>query len=71
MFTTYEVQKTKMPIKPINKLVTIRELVLENNLIFLIEAYLKPVLGNSWMIDHCKIDLYNIYIKLHRICIEV
>ena len=47
MFTTYEVQKTKMPIKPINKLVTIRELVLENNLIFLIEAYLKPVLGNS------------------------
>ena len=47
-----------MPTEFINKLVLIKKLVLENTLIFLVKAYLKPVLGNSREIDHYKINKF-------------
>ena len=55
----------------INKIVPIRELVLEDVLIFLIEAYFKLVLNNSEKIYHCKFDFCNIYIELYRICTKI
>ena len=39
--------------------------VLKDTLIFLIEVYFKPVLGYFYEISHCKVDFYNIHIKLH------
>ena len=57
--------------KFINKLVPVRELVLENIPIFLVKAYLKPVLNNSREIGHYKINFYNIHIELYRACIDV
>jgi len=44
---------------------------LQNALVFLIEAYFKPVLDNSSEIGYCKINFCNIYVKLHRISIEI
>jgi len=60
-----------MLIEFINKLVLIKKPVLEDALIFLVEAYLKPVLGNFREIGYCKINFYNIYIKLYGVCIKV
>ena len=55
----------------IDKQVPIKEPVLKDTLVFLVEAYLKPVLGYSSKIGHCKIDFHNIYVKLHWISTEV
>ena len=55
----------------INKAVPIREPVLEYTLIFLVETYLKLVLDNSRKIIHCKVNLYNVYIKLYSVYIEI
>jgi len=42
---------------------------LQDILVFLVEAYLKPVLGYSSEIGHCKVDFC--CVKLHGISIEV
>ena len=44
---------------------------MQNILVFLVEAYLKPILGNFSKIGHCEINLCNVYVELHRIDIEV
>jgi len=58
---------TKILMNYIDKQVPIKELVLKDTLVFLVETYLKPVLGYSSEIGHCKIDFHNIYVKLHWI----
>ena len=60
-----------MPIELINKLVSIIKPVLKDVLIFLVEAYLKPVLGNPRKIGYCRINFCNIYIKLYRVSVEI
>ena len=40
-------------------------------MVFLVEAYLKPVLGYFHEIGHYKVDFFNIYIKLHWISMEI
>jgi len=47
------------------------KLVLKDVLVFLIKAYLKPVLGYSSEVDHCKVDFHNVCIKLHQISTEI
>ena len=54
-----------------NKQVPVREPVLQDVLVFLVEAHLKPVLGYSSEISHCKVDFYNIYVKLCWISMEI
>ena len=54
-----------------NKKILVGEPVLQNTLVFLIEAYLKPVLNNSNKIGYCKVKFYNVCIKLYGICVEV
>ena len=44
---------------------------MHNALVFLVEAYFKPVLSNSSEIGHCKISFHNIYVKLYGINAEV
>ena len=44
---------------------------MQNALVFLVEAYFKLVLNNSSEIGHCKINFYNICVKLYRIRTEV
>jgi len=68
---TNRIWKTKILAKLINKLVLIREPVLKDTLIFLVKAYLKLVLGNSQKINYCKVYLWNVYIELYRIFMEV
>ena len=41
-----KVQKTKMSIELVNKLISNRELVLKDIPIFLVKTHLKPILGN-------------------------
>jgi len=55
--------------KLVNKAVLIQKPVLRNILIFLVKVYLKPVLGNLREKSHCKVDLYNVHIELHK-CYE-
>ena len=55
----------------INKKVLIRKPVLQNTLVFLVETYLKPVLGDSYEIGHCDIDFCNVYVELCGIGTEV
>jgi len=57
--------------KFINKKISVRELVLQDTLVFLVEAYLKLVLGDSSKIDYYEVDFYNVYMKLCRISMEV
>ena len=40
-------------------------------LVFLVEAYLKLVLGYSSKIDHCNVDFCNVYVELHWISMEI
>ena len=68
---TYRVRKTKISIQLINKQVSVREPVLQDALVFLVEIHLKLVLGYSSKIGHCKVDFYNIHIKLHQISVEI
>ena len=44
---------------------------MQNILVFLVEAYLKLVLGYSSEIGHCKVDFCNVCIKLYEISVEV
>jgi len=44
---------------------------LKNALVFLIEAYLKPVLGYSSKVGHCKVDFRNVHIELRWISMEI
>jgi len=44
---------------------------LQDALVFLVEAHLKPVLGYFHEIGHCKVDFFNVYIKLHWISMEI
>ena len=53
------------------KQVPIREPVLQNTLVFLVEAHLKPGLGYSSKISYCKVDFRNVYVKLHQISMEI
>lgn len=60
-----------MLIELVNKLISIREPVLKDTLIFLVKTYLKPVLDNFQKINHYEFYLCNIHIELYRVCIEV
>ena len=65
------VQKTKMSIQLINKKILIGEPVLQDILVFLIEAHLKLVLSNFYKVGYYKVDFYNVHIKLHGIGVKV
>jgi len=55
--------KRQMLVKLVEKVVSIRKLVLKDILIFLIKAYLKLVMNNLREVNHCKVNLYNICIS--------
>jgi len=44
---------------------------LKNALVFLVEAYLKLVLGYSSKIGHCEVNFHNVYVKLHWVSTEI
>ena len=44
---------------------------MQDALVFLVETHLKLVLGYFCKGGHCKIDFYNIYVKLYQIYIEI
>jgi len=44
---------------------------LKDILVLLVETHFKPVLDNSREIDHCKVDLCNVHIKLHNVCMKI
>jgi len=44
---------------------------LKDALVFLVEAYLKPVLGYSSKVGHCEVDFRNVYVELRWISVEV
>ena len=52
-------------------MIPIRELVLQDVLVFLVEAHLKLVLGNFHKISYCEVDFHNVYVKLHGIGVEI
>ena len=68
---TNEIQETKMSMQLINKQVLVREPVLQDTLVFLVEVYLKLVLGYSSEINHYKVYFCNICVKLHWISMEI
>jgi len=44
---------------------------LQDALVFLVKAYLKPILSDSSEIGYCKINFCNVHVKLCRISVEV
>jgi len=44
---------------------------LQNALVFLVEAHLKPVLGYFHKISHCNVDFCNVSVKLYWISVEI
>ena len=44
---------------------------MQDALVFLIKAHLKPVLDYSCEIDYCKVDFRNIHVELHWISTEI
>ena len=70
-YFTNKVQEIKMSTQLIKKQVLIEELVLQDTLVFLVEAHLKPVLGYSSEISHCEVDFYNVCIELYQISVEI
>ena len=44
---------------------------MQDALVFLVEAHLKPVLGYFHEIGHCKVDFYNVHVKLYWISMEI
>jgi len=44
---------------------------LKDTLVFLVEAYLKLVLGYSSKIEHCEVDFCNVCVKLHQVSVEI
>ena len=60
-----------MSIQLVYKLVPVKEPVLKDTLVFLVETHLKPVLGYSSKVDYCEIDFRNVHVKLHWISAEI
>ena len=60
-----------MSIQLVNKKVLIGEPVLQDILVFLVEAYLKPVLGYSSKVGYYKVDFCNVCVKLHKVGMEI
>jgi len=44
---------------------------LKDTLVFLVEVYLKPVLGYSSKIDYCEVDFCNVHVELHWVSVEI
>jgi len=44
---------------------------LQDILVFLVKAYLRPVLGYSYEIGHYEVDFHNVHVKLHWISVEI
>lgn len=65
------VSSFKMLIAFVNKAVSIRKSVLKDILIFLVKTYLKLVLDNLREIGYYKVDICNVYIELHEICVKI
>jgi len=55
----------------INKQVPVREPILQNALVFLVEPHLKLVLGYSSEISHCEVDFHNVHVELYWISMEI
>jgi len=55
----------------INKQVPVREPVLQDALVFLVEPYLKPVLDYFSEISYCEVDFHNVHVKLYWISMEI
>jgi len=55
----------------IDKVILVLKPVIEDSLLFLVEFYLKPVLGYTSEIGYCKVDLYNIRDELYWVSTEV
>ena len=49
----------------IDKVILVLKPVIEDSLLFLVEFYLKPVLGYTSEIGYCKVDIYNIRDELY------
>ena len=60
-----------MLIQLIHKKVPVRELVLKDALVFLVEANFKPVLGYSRKVGHCEVDFRNVHVELYQISTEI
>ena len=44
---------------------------MQNTLVFLVEAHLKPVLGYSSEVGHYEVDFCNVYVELYRVGVEI
>jgi len=55
----------------VDKEIPIRELVLQDALVFLVETYLKPVLSYSSKVGHYKVDFCNVCVELCGISMKV
>ena len=55
----------------VHKQVSVREPLLKDALVFLVEAHFKPVLGYSSKVGHCKVDFHNIHVELCQISAEI
>ena len=44
---------------------------MQDALVFLVEAYLKLVLGYSSKVGYCEVDFYNVHIELCRVGTEI
>ena len=44
---------------------------MKNILVLLVKTHFKPVLNDSREIGHCKVDLCNVHIKLHNVCVKI
>ena len=53
------------------KQVPVGEPVLKDALVFLVEAYLKPVLGYSSKIGHWEVDFHNVHVELCWVSAEI
>ena len=68
---TNGVQETKMSMQLVYKQVPVKEPVLQDALVFLVEAYLKPVLDYSSEVDHCEVDFHNVHVELCWVSMEI
>ena len=66
-----KIWETKILTYLINKKIPIGEPVLQDALVFLVEAYLKLVLGYSSKVGYCEVDFYNVHIELCRVGTEI
>ena len=44
---------------------------MKDAIVFLVEAYLKPVLGYSSKIGYYEVDFCNVHVELHQISTEI